>query len=339
MVNASRRALVLLGLVVVLAGCDYFQSPLPGFLARQEASTTIDLSGVVTAGDSNVRYDLAVVGSGTERRLLLLAAPAVEDPETFEYRGRMVVLRPDLSETRRIRPESTIDYFSRPYGYGHDGDLLVGYSVYDETGELPRLELSPPHGLEGSIVVDPVVPSTHLFATPSGRFSSYHLEIRNWFLADWSIRPDAESVSIVPDGRSLSADPALVQLGYQLLGVVLRDGELLFLLSRPSEQIVIGATADLEAIRTGQTVVLLPDVQAEAFRISADRPQASVDQEGFFLLRRNGWFERYRWDGGLVARVTGDISFAREYAFDAEGYRMYRFDTQTAVLTSIGGWW
>ena len=326
-------------LVLVAGSCTYLESPIPGFLSGVTEHVHLDLNEIIADPSAGVRYELDVIGSGESRRLVLLASPTVSDPSATAYRDRLLVMDPAMREERRLQPDSRIDYLSRPFGYGHDGDLLVGYAVYDADGTTPRLEIDPRHGLEGFIVVDEALPSTHLFANPSGRFSSYHLEIRNYFLSDWSVQPDAEAVDIVPGGRALSDDPAREQLGFQLLGVVRDGAHVLFLFSQPAEQLVVGARAPLGAIRDGTVSALRPEGESWLFTIPADRPQADVDGEGFFLMRRDGWFVRYDWDGDVVARVTGDTSFSRRYAFDLEGNAFYRFDAETRTLTRIEGWW
>lgn len=336
-------------LVALVAGCDYLASPLPGFLSGVESDLTISPSPAVTAVDGDVRFDLAMVGDATagDRRLLLKAEAVSSDPSRFAYAGELIVLSPDLVEERRLVPESALDVLSRPYGYGHDGSLMVGYSIFGADEETPRQVLDPRHGLEGFLTVDTALPSTHLFAAPGGQFSAYHLEIRSYQqpAPNWALLPRAEQLAIEPDGVELSSDPSLSQSGYQLLGIA-RAGaageQLLLLLSRPSERVVIGARIFLDDALNPDLdprPVLLPDAAARLFTIDADRPRAVADDDGFFLLRRDGWFERYDWNGVLQARVTGDTSFTRSYAFDYSADVFYRFDSQTRVLSRIRGWW
>jgi hypothetical protein len=344
MVSRGRLILVLLSIAVILSGCDLFTSPLPGFLSGVEERVTVDVDSILSGSRTapGVRYDLEVIGTGSARRLLLQVSPP-SDPETFAYNDRLIVMTLDMQEEIRLEAETTIDYISRPFGYGHDGSLLAGYSVYQTPLSLstPVQVLDPPHGLEGFITTDGG-PATRLFSVPSGRFSAFHLEIRSYNLTPWSLVPDAQTIEIVPDGLSLSGNTSLAQEGYQLLGIGRDGGEIRFLFSRPSEQEIIGVAATLsEVVDAGLSPrpVLIPDADAPLFTISADRPEASADNDGFFLLRRNGWFERYDWSGALVARVTGDTSFTRRYAFDVEGGKFYRFDPASATLTRIGRWW
>lgn len=348
---ARVRLVVLIGsLVVLLGACDLFSNPFPGFLSGVEQTVAVDVDPIVSGNrtGSGVRYDLEVIGTGADRRLLLLVEPPNDDPATFSYAGQMIVLDLDMQEEIRLQAASTIDYLSRPVGYGHDGSLLVGYSVYQVplAGQTPDHVIDPPHGLEGFVTVD-AGPVTRLFATPSGRFSAYHLQIESYEFPfpvppGWSPATAAETVEIVPNGLALSADPARIQDGYQLLGIGRNGPEIRFLLSRPSQQQIIGVAATLsEVVDPALTPrpVLLPEGTEPLFTINADRPEASADDDGFFLMRRNGWFERYDWSGTLQARVTGDTSFLREYAFDVEGDQFYRYDPASATLSRIRGWW
>lgn len=341
--------LPVLAVAILTVSCDYLASPLPGFLSGIEQNVTISPSANVTEVVGEVRFELAMVGDvrSADRRLLVKAEAVSNDPTQFSYGGELIIFTPDLVEERRLLPESELDFLSRPYGYGHDGNLMVGYSVYGTDSERPIQVLDPRHGLEGFITVDTALPSTHLIAAPGGQFSAFHLEIRSYQqpAPNWALLPRAEQLAIEPDGVALSANPQLLQSGYQLLGIA-RSGPagdtLLLLLSRPSEQLVVGASivfAEALDPSVDPRPVLLPDASARLFTIDADRPRASVDEDGFFLLRRNGWFERYDWQGQLEARVTGDTSFTRSYTFDYEEGFFYRFDSQTRVLSRIRGWW
>ena len=334
-----RASLAVAAASLLLVGCDYFASPLPGFLSGVERSVAVDVSDLVDGElPAGTRYDLAVVGAATDRRVLLKVEPPNPDPDGYRYDGRLIVLGMDMTEEQRLAPASSTGFISRPYGYGHDGKMLAGYIVYDlDAVEAPQELVR--HGLEGFVTVDGA--STHLFSGPSGAFVTYHLEIRSYFTSPWALTgTDAEQVAIVPDGVAKSAGGAPAELGYQLLGIARDGGDLLFLLSQPSQRIVFGVRASLSDVLDAATdTVLVSSADDRLFTISADRPQASADDNGFFLMRRDGWFERYDWDGDLVARVTGDISFSRRYAFDVEGDRFYRYDPDTSMLSLIGGWW
>lgn len=349
MVNARAIRMVRVALILsvgVLSSCDYFASPIPGYLSVTESTRTLDVSGIVGDADpSEVDYDLEFVSNGVSEYLLLNVEPPNADPDGFENNGRILLLNPDGTLESTLEPGSQIDYLSRPYGFAFAGELLVGYSVFvPSVSGGPRQEL-PQHGLEGFFLAEPpgaTPTSAHLFAAASGQFSSFHLEIRNYDFAatpDWSILAEAEFVEIVENGLSRSDDDAEVQLGYQLLGVSRDGAQVRFLLSRPSERIVIATSASLADIRAGLGRPLISESFPVDFSIDADRPRASADDEGFFLLRRNGWFERYDWNGDLVARVSGDTSFSRQYAFDVSGDRFYQYDPDTSVLTTYSGWW
>jgi hypothetical protein len=342
----QRRAAVILLAATLLAGCDLLSTPFPGFLSGLEKTVSVDVDPILNAGRTanGVRYDLEVIGTGADRRLLLLVEPPNSDPSIFSYEGRMLVMDLEMQEEIRLESGSPIDYLSRPFGYGHDGSLLLGYSIYATPlgSSLPDQSLDPPPGLEGFVTVDAAF--TRHFALPSGRFSAFHLEMRTYNLPvpTWALEAAAQTIEIVPDGLALTEEATNAQLGFQLLGIAREGTKIRFLLSRPSEQEVIGVEAELAAVMDkdlSPRPVLLPDAAARMFTIAADRPQASVDNDGFFLLRRDGWFERYDWNGYLTARVTGDTSFQRQYAFDFEGGRFYRYDPASATLSRISGWW
>ena len=340
-IRSGRAVLIALGALAVL-GCDYFESPFPGFLDRVVQIEQVDLASILgdSIGDPGTRFDLAFIGSGDDRRLLLKVEPPI-DPDDFAYRGQIVVFDTALVERGRIVPDTSIDFLSAPYGYGHTGDILVGYSVYDPVTYAFDSKIDPRPGLEGFITTDAGPPArTHHFALPSGAFTAFHLEIRTYFLDPWAFEGGlTERVNIVAEGVNLSADPERRQLGYQLLGIA-RDGDSVrFLFSQPSERRVVAARAPLAAILDGTVDALLGDDYRLDIAIATDRPQGRADDTGFFLLGRDGWFSRYDWNGALVARVTGDTSFTRRYAFDAEGAQFFRFDADAGTLSRIVSWW
>jgi hypothetical protein len=344
MVARLRSLLALLGVALALVSCDFFASPLPGFLGQVTGTRVVDLSGITDATDPNTRFDLAFVTNGTLSYLLLRVSPPA-DPETFAYSDVMIVMDPDGNEIERLETDSTLDYMSRPFGIGIGDQLLVGYSLYDLTGPAPRQTLTP-HGLEGFLLSEPVLlpyTDSYLISTASGLYSSFHLEIRRF---DNSILPDwpagvATQLNIVPDGLALSSDPSQEQNGYQLLGVTHDDTDVTFLLSRPSARQVVWQSKPLTGVVSDPPTVpeIIGTDDPVDGTIDADRPRASVDADGFFLVRRNGWFERYNWDGDLVARVAGDTSFGRYYAFNVAGDRFYRYDPETSTLSTFSGWW
>ena len=346
------RVIVIALAASAVVSCDFFSSPIAGFLNGIVASVDIEVASIIEEFDPNdVRYDLAFVTNNTTDLLLLRVTPTNTDPDSFEDLTRVIVMDQDATEIVRVRPEpATLDYLTRPYGLALNDNLLIGYSVYDLSGADPSPEPAvevAPHGLEGFVISDPPgadPDETYLFAPVSGAFSSFHLELRSYESAappDWAftVAFEPEQVNIIADGTTQSADLTLVQLGYQLLGITYDGIDVRFLLSRPSEQIVIGATAPLTGILDGTITELISEDDPVDFSISADRPRAVADEEGFFLLRRNGRFERYNWDGDLVAEVSGDISFSVYYAFDGPGNRAYRYDPGTSTLSIYDGWW
>ena len=336
----SVRALLIAAGALLVAGCDYFATPFPGFLDRVVQVERVDLEAILgdSIGDPGARFDLVMVGSGDDRRLLLKVEPPT-DPDDFAYRGQIIVFDTALVERGRILPDTSIDFLSAPYGYGHTGDLLVGYSVYDPVTYDFVSKLDPRPGLEGFITTDVGPPGrTHHFALPSGAFAAFHLEIRTYNDL-WGFESLAEQVNIVPDGTTLSSDPKQAQLGYQLLGISRVGDAVRFLFSQPSEWRVVAAQAPLAAILDGTVDALLDDEYRIDFTVVSDRPQGRADVDGFFLLGRDGWFVRHDWDGAVVARVTGDTSFTRRYAFDPEGEQFFRFDADAWTLTRIVSWW
>ncbi len=349
------RVLVLLAAALLPISCDFFTSPIPGFINGVLSNQVVDVADIVgDATPSEVRYDLAFITNGVTDLLLLRVTPPNPDPDSFVDLTQVIVMDPDGTEIGRLIPEpDTLDYLTRPYGLALNGDLLVGFSIFDlvdvaasEDPFVTPTEVSP-HGLEGFVISDPpgAAPvATYLFAPVSGLFTSFHLEIRSYESAappDWAftIATEPGQLNIVSDGTTLSADASQAQLGYQLLGMTYDGTDVRFLLSRPVDRVVLAVTAPLADILDGSLTQLISGDDAIEFQIDADRPRASVDDDGFFLLRRNGRFERYDWTGALESRVSGDTSFTRYYTFNVPGDRAYRFDPATSTLSIYEGWW
>ncbi|HYW85064.1 MAG TPA: hypothetical protein VFB30_17515, partial [Spirochaetia bacterium] len=133
--------------------------------------------------------------------------------------------------------------------------------------------------------------------------------------------------------------------------------EVTFVLSEPAQGRIMAARIGRLAAISG-TGVLLPSatswpVPASAWpvEIDVDRPALFVDIGGFFLVRRDGWMERYTWNAagtplalvGDPVRIVGDKSLSRGYAFlvpqGGGSPYMYRFDPSSRVLTRYRRWW
>jgi hypothetical protein len=162
------------------------------------------------------------------------------------------------------------------------------------------------------------------------------------------------AVAIIPEAQQPAKSAGdYDDLGFQLLDAVYNDDtdEVTFLFSEPSREKVYAARAGLEEIRSGQRSSLVDARGAFAVAVDADRPlDAHADRSGFFLRRRDGWLERYRWNEagelsqkGSVQRIVGDRYFDRNYAFlsgvEANEPAMYRFDPSSQILTRYGKWW
>jgi hypothetical protein len=342
------------GIALLAASCGFLViTPFPSFMGGAEYVLELpgltEYTDITGRNESGTRYDLAVIGTGPAMRVLLKVEPPSSVGGGYEYRGRIIVFDEDLSPVGVIEPETTLDYLSRPYSYTHNAnEILIGFSVFNDT-TFAIDEKVTQHGLTGFVVTKAGTTSTHLFSTPSGAFSGFELHMRNYLSNNpWGVTSDVTTVNILPlEDWPPADDPDFSRLGFQLLGVDYQESpsdEITFLFSQPSEQYIIAVRATLADVLSGETTSLLSSSSdTGVIRLAGlDRPGASVDDLGFFLQQRNGWFVRYEWDAeGAVERirVVGDTSFARRYAFYPAGDTFYRFDPAALTLTRIKGWW
>ncbi|NBC29222.1 MAG: hypothetical protein GVY29_04430 [Spirochaetes bacterium] len=331
---------------LVLAGCDLYNqavaaaqtTPFPQYL--DETDGHIDLSDEVlaTAGDStDLSYDLAVVQRpGRESRILLLVEPPSSDPDLgFNYRGRLFLFDRELNLLSSAAPGSSFDYFGRPYTYAHDDNLLVAYTVLSQDGQETDIgTLDPNHGLEGFAFTNGT--ETYLFASPSGEYAAFVIDYAGYNEASWGRFLDGTLTIIPEEAQPTGEEPNISQLGYQLVGIAYNEEttEITFMLSEPSRGRVVAARTDLETATSGSGV-LLPD--AESWQqaswpvtLEVDRPDIHVDEDGFFVVRRDGWLERYSWtrQGELAlqgerVRVVGDRSLTRQFPRSAGGRALH----------------
>lgn len=379
MVRLTRLLPVVIALAAALLpiSCEFFAAtPFPEFLSYTDAS--VDLTGLVSSivGEAtSARYDLAVVSRpGLEPRVILLVEPPSFNEETdFLYEGAIVVLDAELNVIGEMQPLTAFDYFGRPFAYAHDGNILISYMVITPQADGFAFDspLETAKGIEGYAVANDT--ETYLFAQPSGDYAAFDLRYiayRDSGGAWGEILSEATNsltLNIISDDAVPSSDASnFDQLGFQLIGLSYNQGtdEVTFLLSVPSEGVIVGARTTLaDATADPGGNVLLPDAewpiepQQWPIYVDADRPDLHVDSEGFFLLRRDGWLDRFAWtqagelglvdsDGaatdGPVIRIVGDRYLSRQYAFlvqsDGDDY-MYRFDESSAVLTRYRRWW
>jgi hypothetical protein len=363
-----RRAALLAVLLAALApmGCDLFTvTPFPGYLEMTDSS--IDLGAridAIAAGSSPVSYDLTVVtAAGLPPRLLLLVEPPSSDPTVgFNYRGQLIFLDQDLTALGQAKTKTSLDYFGKPYSYAADGNILSADTVLTPDGaDTVTGTVNPPHGLEGFAfkTKPPVTLETDVFASPSGKYTSFDLSCVGYDTI-WGNVLTKRSLAIIPDAaRPSSSDPNYANLGYQLVGLAYNDSsdQITFVLSEPAQGRIVAARID-RASATSGSGVLLPaatawPVPASAWPVSVDvdRPALAADPDGFFLVRRDGWMERYAWTAsgtlslsGAAVRVAGDRSLSRRYAFlvpqtAGQPSYMYRFDPSSRILTRYRRWW
>jgi hypothetical protein len=362
--RALAAAAFLASLALTLASCDFLKTtPFPGFVAGADAS--VDLAGRIdgiAGGESQITYDLQIVeAAGKDPRLLLLVEPpSSDDASGFDYKGKLIFLDEDLGLLGQAGVATSLDYFSKPYSYTHDGDdILAGYTVLTQdggpTGPPPKLGTA--HGLEGYAFTDGI--STFLFSTPSGAYSSFDLAYRSYINGGWNIDDDATMPIIPASSRPSPSEPNYPNLGYQLIGLRYNSttDEVTFVLSEPAQRRILAARASLASATDGATPLLGYSggwpVPASAWPVSieADRPLVAVSERGLFLARRDGWMEFHRWtETGALAlvgepqRIVGDRALNRPYAFldrEASGgpSYMYRFDPASRMLTRYEGWW
>lgn len=340
------------GFALVVASCGFLMiTPFPSFMGGVEYVLELpelpEYTAIAGRSESGTRYDLAVIGNGPTMRVLLKVEPPSSVGGGFEYRGRIIVFDENLIPLGVIAPDTPLDYLSRPYAYGHNaGELLIGYTVFDDAVPFSLAQGLEPHGLTGFAFTDSPPLTTHVVSSPSGVFSGFQLEVRSYSGTPglWAAPIETAADIIPPDEWPADDDPDKARLGYQLLGLVFEPPtNVKLLLSRPSELQVTAVSTTLATL-TGSGLLLPSETSGGLLRLdNIDRPGASVDDSGFFLLQRNGWFVRYEWDpvAGAVetVRVVGDTSFARRYAFYYGGDTFYRFDPAALTLTKIKGWW
>ena len=351
--------------VLSLASCGIFSvTPFPDFVDKTDIS--IDLThqiNSIVGKETNISYQLAVVDSPTQPpRVLLLVEPPSSDPNVgFDYKGKLIFMDQDLSVLGLAGTASSLDYFSKPFGYAHDGKVLAGYTVLTNAGGTTTVSISP-SGLEGFAVADGIT-ETDIFATPSGLYASFNLSYigYNTVLTSWGIVVIPGTLPIVPPSALPStSDPNYANLGYQLVGQAYNSAtdEITFVLSEPAQGRIMAARITRATATSGAAgVYLLPSatswpVPAGAWpvEIDVDRPALFADVNGFFLVRRDGWMERYTWNAsgplalvGSPVKIVGDKSLSRRYAFlvpQAGGPPyMYRFDPSSRILTRYRRWW
>jgi hypothetical protein len=370
MVSRQTARLATLLALLCLAGCELFTvSPFPGFVSRTDIS--IDLGSrinAITAGVSPVNYDLNVIDQpGLPPRVLLLVEPPSSDPTLgFNYKGKLIFMDEDLNVLGQASTASSLDYFSRPYSYGRDTtgyDVLAGYTVLDSSGN--RLLTLTPTTLEGFAFTDGTY--NYIFSTPAGQYASFDLNFAVYTSSpSWGISPtpNGTTLAIVPPAaRPSTSDPNYANLGYQLVGLAYNSSttEITFVFSEPAQGRIVAARLGLAAAISGTpplgTGVLLPSVtswpvagSSWPLSVTVDRPELHADDNGFFMVQRDGWMTRCTWTPtGALAQVgsriqiVGDRSLNRHYAFllpqSGGPQYMYRFDPSSRILTRYKRWW
>jgi len=344
--------------VLALAGCRLFTTtPFPAFLDKTD--TSVDLSSRIDAiaGSKGISsYDLEVVTDPTgaqQPRVLLLAEPPSSDPTNggYKYVGRIIFMNQDLNVLGEATTAST-GYFSKPYSYTVDpaADILAGYNVINQTGTPLDPQPITATGLTGFAFPDAADVRTFVFSTPPGSYTSFDLSFLGYD-DSWGI-PDSGTLPIIPlADRPSSSDPNFANLGYQLVGLSFDPGtrNVTFVLSKPSTGQIMATRMGLDTAKAGATP-LLDSGQSWPVSITVDRPAVGVDSKGLFLVRRDGWMDRYTWSGtgipldnaGGPVEIVGDRSLTRQYAFlvdSSGGGYMYRFDPSSRVLTRYKRWW
>lgn len=349
--------------LVLFVGCELFTtSPFPGFV--DQTDTSIDLGSrinSITGGVSPVTYDLNVVDeAGLSPRVLLLAEPPSSDPnQGFNYRGQLIFMDQDLNVLAQAATPTSLDYFSKPYAYAHDGNILTGYIVLSPVGgttSVGALNPAPPLGGYAFTASG----YTYVFATPAGQYASFDLTFIGYNNPTWTIGVPPGTLAIIPQSATPApSTPNYTNLGYQLLGLAYDSAsdEITFVFSEPAQARIMAARMTLAAVTTG-TGVLLPNVTswpvgADAWPVvvSQDRPQLHADAGGIFMVQRDGWMTRYAWTApsqalawtGSPVQIVGDRSLSRLYAFllpqSGGPQYMYRFDPASRILTRYKRWW
>lgn len=352
-----RELAVLLLATALLSSCDLYTravnaaavTPFPDFLGNADGlrDLSVEIAGIAD-GETNLFYDLAVVeAADREPRLLLLVEPPSSSPDQpFDYRGQLLIFDTDLQRIGTASPGSSLDYFGAPYSYAHDGNMLVAYTVLGPNGEETSVgTLDPNHGLEGFAFTNGT--ETYLFASPSGDYAAFEIDYAGYNEASWGRFLDGSLDIIPPEEKPDPEGENFDQLGFQLVGLTFNEesADITFVLSEPSEGRIVAARIGLAAA-TGGDGVLNPNPDEWPVSLEVDRPDIHVDDGGFFMVRRDGWLERYSWNpsgplegAGEPLRIVGDRSLSRQYAFASAGPYMYRFDPSSQVLTRYGRWW
>ena len=353
MVMNGIRARLRWGVIAVVAlvtvACDLIGSPFPRFLAHTDRA--VDLSGAIRAiqdgrpaADYTLRTISAAGGSFERSRVLLLVEPFDEANPDFGYRGRLLILDPDLNLLATAAPLNSLDTFGRPFAYGHDGRILVSNSILSPEG-ITEASLDF-RGFEGPAIID--AERTIVFSlSPAGAFAGNRIA---WSAYDSSGGEVPRAWANVASGSFPIIADAEGSGGYRILDAVRNEqGEVTFLLSEPSRQRFVAARVEIAAIIDRSLDSLVSGADAFPVAVPADRPlDVHIDVAGFFLRLRDGWFERHGWNpsGALSyqgkTRLFGDRFFDRAYTFllgsAVTNRYMYRFDPNSRILTRYTQW-
>jgi hypothetical protein len=359
MVNKRAALLVPLLALLSLAGCELFTvSPFPGFVDKTDIA--VDMGSRISsiaAGASPLSYDLNVIDQpGLPPRVLLLVNPPSSDPDLgFNYKGKLIFMDEDLNVLGTASTASSLDYFSKPYSYAADNNVLAGYTILDASGNRVPPTLTPT-SLQGFAFTDGT--DTYIFSSPGGLYASFDLSYVIYSNV-WGVLSSGQTLQIIPPAaRPSTSDPNYANLGYQLIGLTFDTGTntITFVFSEPAEGRIVAARLDL-ATATSGTGVLLPGASswpvgagAWPLSVTVDRPDLHADTSGFFLVQRDGWMTRYTWTPsgplsqvGSVLKIVGDRSLSRHYAFllpqSGGPQYMYRFDPASRMLTRYKRWW
>ncbi len=358
MVVKTRTAVWIVA-VVVLAGCDIVTStPFPDFLGYTDISVNLsDEIDDIWGDRGEIEYELDVVYSATDvARVLLVVEPPAEYGDSFEYRGRLLIFDENLDLIVELEPPSDLDFFERPFAYTHDGLIIASTMLIQPDGYLYDASIVF-QGLDGPAIADTANTRTYVFSPPAGAFSTFEIDWQEYFgTADTGTDPDtiysltaSGSFPIVPPSAQSGGDES----GYQILDAFYDEAsdEVTFLLSEPTGPRVIVGRATLSDITAGTVDSLVEGPGAFSAEVSADRPlDYHIDENGFFLRRRDGLLGWYEWNASgdisdsESAIIAGDRYFFRQYAFlsgasPSGNEYMYRFDPDSRVLTRYTRWW
>lgn len=374
MVARARVILAILGAAFLSVGCDIVAStPFPEFLGYTDIS--VDLSSRIDDiwdDRGEIDYQLDVVYStGNPARVLLVVEPPTDAGGTFDYRGRLMLFDEDLTLITTLQPVTDLDFFSRPFAYTHAPDatdsvgvILLSTMFVQPDGYLYDASLSF-LGLEGPAIADQDTPpengSTYVFSAPPGEFSTFEISWQAYGAGLQVDRADdPDTIYAIGSGPADSGSFAIVpssdqsgDAGFQILDAIYNEAtdEVTFLLSEPTAERVVAARTTLAEITGGSISSLASGSGGFPIEVPADRPlDYHVDEDGFFLRRRDGLLERYNWTPTGTLRqtgsetLTGDRYFFRQYAFlsgdsPSGSEYMYRFDPSSRILTRYKKWW